>query len=163
LTTPRPQLEVSFPRLHVKFDSHTVQRSVLFWTLLQGLYFDFQQTRGLHRYDAPVSASQYLVSTTVHFKTLAPRAYITYYQTWGLSGHTSPCVEYAYFSTPTLCLPCLHFFSEIQVGTLHQAGNIFRFLKSTIHYSDNLLLRRQRWLVVSQASRRLPTTTWMAF
>jgi hypothetical protein len=29
-TTPRPQLEVCFPRLHVKFDSHTVQRSALF-------------------------------------------------------------------------------------------------------------------------------------
>jgi hypothetical protein len=29
-TTPRPQLEVCFPWLHVKFDSHTFQRSALF-------------------------------------------------------------------------------------------------------------------------------------
>jgi hypothetical protein len=28
-----------------------------------------------------------------------------------------------------LCLPCLHFFSEIQVGTLHQKGNLFLFLE----------------------------------
>jgi hypothetical protein len=41
--------------------------------------------------------------------------------------------------TPTLCLPWLHFFSEIQVGTLHQEGNLFLSLKSTIHSSDNLL------------------------
>jgi hypothetical protein len=38
-----------------------------------------------------------------------------------------------------LCLPCLHFFSEIQVGTHHQEGNLFLFLKSTIHSSDILL------------------------
>jgi hypothetical protein len=40
---------------------------------------------------------------------------------------------------PMLCLPCLHFFLEIQVGTLHQEGNLFLFLKSTIHSSDILL------------------------
>jgi hypothetical protein len=38
-----------------------------------------------------------------------------------------------------LCLPCLHFFSEIQVGTLHPEGNHFLFSLSTIHSSDNLL------------------------
>jgi hypothetical protein len=40
--------------------------------------------------------------------------------------------------TPTLSLPCLYFFSETQVGTLHQEGN-FSFFKSTIYSSDNLL------------------------
>jgi hypothetical protein len=44
-----------------------------------------------------------------------------------------------YFLTPTLCLPYLYFFLEIQVGTLHLEGNLFLFLKSTIHSSDNLL------------------------
>jgi hypothetical protein len=43
------------------------------------------------------------------------------------------------FFYPTLCLPCLHFFSEIQVGTLHQEENLFLFGKSTIHSLDNLL------------------------
>jgi hypothetical protein len=41
--------------------------------------------------------------------------------------------------TPTLCLSCLHFFSQIQVGTLHLEGNLFLFSLSTIHSSDNLL------------------------
>jgi hypothetical protein len=95
--------------------------------LLQGSYFTFQQAQGLHRYDAPVGASQYLVFKQDYFKTLAPRAYITYYQARGLSGHTSPCGEYAYFLTPTLCLPCLHFFLEIQVDTLHREENLFLF------------------------------------
>jgi len=32
--------------------------NLIFWTLLQGLYFTFQQARGLHRYDASGDASQ---------------------------------------------------------------------------------------------------------
>jgi len=31
---------------------------LIFWTLLQGSYFAFQQARGLHRYDASGDASQ---------------------------------------------------------------------------------------------------------
>jgi hypothetical protein len=38
----------------------------------------------------------------------------------------------------------LHFFTEIQVGTLPRKDKSFYFLKSTIHSSDNLLLRQQR-------------------
>jgi hypothetical protein len=34
-----------------------------------------------------------------------------------------------FFDPYTFCLPCLHFFSEIQKGTLHQKGNLFLFLK----------------------------------
>jgi hypothetical protein len=37
-----------------------------------------------------------------------------------------------------------HFFIEIQVGTLPRKEKSFSFLKSTIHSSDNLLLRQQR-------------------
>ena len=39
--------------------------------------------------------------------------------------------------------PHLHFFSEIQVGTLPGTEIFFFLLKSIIHSSDNLLLRRQ--------------------
>jgi hypothetical protein len=38
----------------------------------------------------------------------------------------------------------LHFFIEIQVGTLRRKVKYFSFLKSTIHSLDNLLLWQQR-------------------
>ena len=47
--------------------SHTVERHFI-WTLLQGLYFTFQQARGLHRYDAPAGASR-IACTTIGFLT----------------------------------------------------------------------------------------------
>jgi hypothetical protein len=43
------------------------------------------------------------------------------------------------FFDPYALFTLLKFFLEIQVGTLHQEGNLFLFLKSTIHSSDNLL------------------------
>ena len=44
-------------------------------------------------------------------------------------------------------------FSEIQVGTLPRTEIFFFLLKSTIHYSNNLLLWRQWW---SEMSRLKP-------
>ena len=96
------------------------------------------------------------------FWTLAPRAYVTYYQAQRLSGHTSPCGECVCFSTPMPLMfkdatlqDHLHFFSEIQVGTLPRTEIFFFFLKSTIHSSDNLLLQRQRWLEMSRTQASL--------
>jgi hypothetical protein len=87
----------------------------------------------------------------VSFKTLAPRAYITYYQARGLSGHTSPCGECACFSTPTPLMikdatlqDTLMFTHRNPSRHTFQEGEIFSFLKSTIHSLDNLLLRQQR-------------------
>ena len=94
----------------------------------------------------------FLTSVEILFSTLAPRACITYYQARGLSGHTSPCGECVCFLTPTPLMfkdatlqDHLHFFSKIQVGTLPRTEIFFFLLKSTIHSSDNLFLRRQRW------------------
>jgi hypothetical protein len=49
----------------------------------------------------------------------------------------------------------LHFFSEIQVGTLYRTEIFFFLLKSTIHSSDNLLLQRQRWSEMSRTQASL--------
>jgi hypothetical protein len=61
------------------------------------------------------------------------RAYATYYQARGLSGHTSPSGECVYFSTPVLCLPCLHFFSENTSGHTSPRRKSFSFFSE--HYT----------------------------
>ena len=58
----------------------------------------------------------------------------------GLSGHSSSYDEYAYFFKS-------YTFYKSKVGTLYQKKKSF-FLKNTMHYSDNLLLRCQWWLTV---------------
>ena len=136
--------------------------------MLQGSYFTFQQARGLHRYDAPAGVScfastaiGFLTSAEILFWTLAPCACVTYYQAQGLSGHTSPCGECVCFLTPTPLMikdatlqDALTFLFRNTVGTHHRRKIFFFLLKSTIHSSDNLFLRRQRWskMSITQAS-----------
>ena len=66
------------------------------------------------------------------FLTLAPCAYVTYYQARGLSGHTSPCDEVASFWQTLLCR---------KVKWAHFIEKEIFFLKSTMHSSNNRLLR----------------------
>jgi len=62
---------------------------------------------------------------------MAPRAYMTYYEAQVLSGHTSPYVEYAYF---------LKDYTLRKVKWADFIKKEIFFLKSTMYYSDNLLL-----------------------
>ena len=123
--------------------------------MLQGSYFAFQQARGLHRYDASGNAS--------HIQS--------YFEDFSFDPGTT-CLrhllpgsgtKWAHF---TLWWTCLLFWRSVlfrKVKWAHFTEKEIFFLKSTMHSSNNWLLRWWCWSNIFRFGQNTVAIIWAIF